>query len=53
MTPDGKAEMRESALQARKGIPREKLLELSEAVMKNVISSPEYRCSKVIATYVA
>lgn len=45
--------MREAALKARKGLPREELLELSNAVMKNVISSPEYNNSRVIATYVA
>ena len=48
-----KVSMRETALKARKGLTREELLELSDAVMKNVISSPEYRDSKVVAAYVA
>lgn len=53
LAPPSKSEIREVALKARKGITREDLVELSGAVMKNVISSSEYRDSKVIATYVA
>ncbi|MGD0478028.1 MAG: 5-formyltetrahydrofolate cyclo-ligase [Nitrososphaerales archaeon] len=53
MTPASKGEMRDAALKVRKGLSREELLELSNAVMKNVISSPEYTNSKVVATYVA
>ncbi|MGP8125452.1 MAG: 5-formyltetrahydrofolate cyclo-ligase [Nitrososphaerales archaeon] len=53
MTASSKIEMRKVALKARKGLSREELLKLSGAVMKNVISSPEYMDSKVIATYVS
>jgi len=53
MSPPSKGEIREAALKARSRLSPEELLEFSNAVMKNVISSPEYRGSKVIATYVA
>jgi len=53
MTPASKGEMREAALKAREGLSHEELLGLSNAIMKNVISSPEYKNSKVVATYVA
>lgn len=48
-----KAELRQSALKARREVPRERLVQLSEAVMNNVISSIEFEKSKVLATYVA
>jgi len=51
--PLGKIEMRQAALKSRKGLSREELTILSDAVMKNVISSREYKDSKVIASYVA
>jgi 5-formyltetrahydrofolate cyclo-ligase len=53
MTPASKGEIRDAALKARKELSHEELLELSNAVMKNVISSSEYKNSKVVATYVA
>jgi 5-formyltetrahydrofolate cyclo-ligase len=53
MTFPSKTEMREAALRARKGLTREALLDLSGAVMKNVVLSPEYKGSKIIATYVS
>jgi len=53
MTPTSKGEIRDTALKARKELSHEELLELSNAVMKNVISSSEYKNSKVVATYVA
>jgi 5-formyltetrahydrofolate cyclo-ligase len=53
MASPSKNEMREAALRAREGLSREELLELSGAVMKNVISSPDYKGSRVIATYVS
>ena len=48
-----KAELRWSALKVRRGIPVGILLELSEAVMGNVITSTEFTRSAVIASYVA
>lgn len=53
MPPASKSKIREAALKARNGLSLEELLELSRAVMKNLISCPEYRDSRVIATYVA
>jgi len=53
VAPPSKIEIREFSLKARKGLSREELEELSSAVMKNVISSPEYKVSKVVATYVS
>jgi len=52
MAPKNKSEMREVALKTRKALSREELQNLSDAVMKNVISSPEYKRSKVVASYV-
>ena len=48
-----KTELREAAIRYRGELTREKLLELSDRVTKNVMSSKEYRNSKTIATYVA
>ena len=52
-TAQSKAELRRSALKVRRGITVERLLELSEAVMGNVITSTEFTRSAVIASYVA
>lgn len=48
-----KAELRRSALKARRRIPTGELLQLSEAVMRNVVSSMEFEESATIASYVA
>jgi len=53
MTQQSKTEMRGVALKARRGLTAEELTELSNEVMKNVISSPEYKNCRVIATYVS
>lgn len=53
MLRTSKAELRKAALKSRKELTRQELIVLSDAVMKNVLSSPEYKDSMVIATYVA
>ena len=50
---ESKAELRRSMLHVRREIPTERLFRLSEAVLRNVVSSTEFEKATTIASYVA